>query len=447
MSEREGKWRALAGHCGLMLRLNFRSPQAIVYGYLVPVIFLVAFGSVFRGERPALWHEMGQVLTISLLGGACFGFPTALVAERERGVWRRYQLLPMAAGWLLMSAVMARLILVASMVAVQIGLARLLYGTPWPVHPGGLAVGFLFVAAALLGLGLVVAAVAENVPAVQALGQCLFLPMVLIGGVGVPLAVLPEWAQRLAAFMPGRHAVEVLQACYSDPRGLRLAGVSLGALGLIGAAAGIAGVKLFRWGPERTRRRGGWRWLLAAGAAWGAAGVLAIGSGRALPVVFVDSTWETITPEQIAAIRYDDLPGDAEFATRLSPRLTTREGLVRARAIEETLRKWKPAAAARDDGERARLLVAAAALVDVARDEREGDFARVVFDTLQTSLRPAELERVLAWIALEPGGGEVALTAPELGVERSFDERVVRERSALYARKFLGRVLGKIDDP
>ena len=29
-----------------------------------------------------------------IVGGACFGLPTALVAERERGVWRRYRLLP-----------------------------------------------------------------------------------------------------------------------------------------------------------------------------------------------------------------------------------------------------------------------------------------------------------------------------------------------------------------
>ena len=54
---------------------------------------------------------------------------------------------------------------------------------------------------------------ADNVPAVQALGQCIFLPMLIIGGVAVPLASLPEWAQHLSAFFPGRYAVEALQAC------------------------------------------------------------------------------------------------------------------------------------------------------------------------------------------------------------------------------------------
>ena len=67
---------ALFQHLLLTLRLNFRSRQAMVYGYLVPVFFLLAFGSVFRSSVPPLVHEMGQLLTITVLGGACFGMPT-----------------------------------------------------------------------------------------------------------------------------------------------------------------------------------------------------------------------------------------------------------------------------------------------------------------------------------------------------------------------------------
>src|SRR5450432_4324890 len=85
-------------HFLLCLELSLRSKQALVYGYVVPLLFLVAFGSVFRAETPALLGEMGQLLTITILGGACFGMPTSLVAERERGVWRRYRLLPVGSG-------------------------------------------------------------------------------------------------------------------------------------------------------------------------------------------------------------------------------------------------------------------------------------------------------------------------------------------------------------
>ena len=70
-------------HFLLAINLNFRDPQAIAYGYLVPILFLLAFGSVFRADDPPLLARMGQIITITILGGACFGLPTALVAERD----------------------------------------------------------------------------------------------------------------------------------------------------------------------------------------------------------------------------------------------------------------------------------------------------------------------------------------------------------------------------
>ena len=47
------------------------------------------------------------VLDVTALGGACFGLPTTLVSERERGVWRRYRLTPASTWTLLTSTVVA----------------------------------------------------------------------------------------------------------------------------------------------------------------------------------------------------------------------------------------------------------------------------------------------------------------------------------------------------
>ena len=76
--------RGFFAHFWTTVRLNFRNRQAIVFGYVVPVFFLIAFAS-FYGR--ALSNEMGKVLTITALGGACFGMPILLVSERERGVY------------------------------------------------------------------------------------------------------------------------------------------------------------------------------------------------------------------------------------------------------------------------------------------------------------------------------------------------------------------------
>jgi ABC-2 type transport system permease protein len=432
-------------HFLLTLRLNFRSRQALVYGYFVPVFFLIAFGSVFQGDTPPLMHEMGQLLTITLLGGACFGLPTALVAERERGVWRRYRLLPVGISSLLASVVAVRLLLLASAVVMQIVLARVLYHTPLPLHPGQLAVAFTFVAGAFLGLGLVVAAVANDVPAVQALGQCLFLPMIMIGGVGVPLAILPAWAQVIAGFMPGRYAVDALQLCVSDARGLGAAGFSLVALAVIGVAAGVVGLKLFRWDAGRSTGRPGLGWLTLAVLAWLAVGLAAAFTGRLKPVQ-PTGAWETITNAQIQAIGYDDLPGDRDIVTPLAPSFDhDSESAQAGRAFAVTLRTWAPAHLA-DPGQSVRNLLCVAAIGDLSQDPREGEMARAVFDQLRAGFEPDQLRSILAWIALNPDEGTLIMNAPELGFRRHPPDWAIRNRNALYARKFLGRLLGKIHD-
>ncbi len=193
--------RGLVQHCLLTLRLNARNRLALVYGYLIPVLFLFAFAALFR-ESPRLTREMGQLLTIGTLGGACFGMPTGLVSERERGVWRRYRLLPASTAGLVVSTMVARFAIVASSAVLQIAVAWLAFRTPLPRHPWQGAVAFVAVAFALEGLGLVIAALADTVPAVQALGQAVFLPVIIIGGVGVPLATLPAWARTSPASCP-----------------------------------------------------------------------------------------------------------------------------------------------------------------------------------------------------------------------------------------------------
>jgi ABC-2 family transporter len=266
--------RGAVRQCLVTMRLYFRNPLAMTYGYLFPTVFLAAFWGLYRFDRVPLVRHIGELLTITVLGGACFGLPTTLVSERERGVWRRYRLMPVPVGALVASTIVARYVLVVTAGLLQLALAMLV-GMPGPQHPFDLWVAFTIVAFAFLGCGLVIAMMADTVPAVQALGQTVFLPMLIIGGVAVPIASLPDWAQHASAFFPGRYAVEALQASINGD-GIRYTLFSAGALLVIGAAACIAGAMMFRWDEHErfaTRRDRGW--VVLALAAWAAVGAAA----------------------------------------------------------------------------------------------------------------------------------------------------------------------------
>jgi len=445
MKEEGSKFGGLARHFVLCLELNLRSRQAFVYGYLVPVLFLVAFASVFRAEIPALYGQMGQILTITILGGACFGLPTTLVSERERGIWRRYRLLPVATGSLVGGMLAARLVIVVSAAAVQVAVAHFGYHTPLPANPVQTAAGVAVVCVSFMGLGLLVAALADDVPAVQAIGQCLFLPMIMVGGVGIPLVALPDWAQRASGFMPGRYAVEILQLGYSDPRGIGHGAFDFLALAVIGASAAIAGVRLFRWESRRNLGRATWAWLGIALAGWVAIGVSSAATGRLTMTVPPDAGFGAVSDSQIESITYEDLPGDFELVSRLARPMaeSKRDGALKEFSVD--LRSWGPGRVA-DEGQSARNLLSLAGIGDVSQNTHEGEIARLIFDELRSRLGDEHLRRVLAWIILYPDAGAVLTSAPEMGFRRQFTEAVIRQRVDLYARKFLGKLRGKIRD-
>lgn len=440
--------RQVAGmlrHALLTLTLNFRAPQPLVYGFLVPLLFLLAFGAVFRGETPVLRNQMAQLLTISILGGACFGLPTALVAERERGVWKLHRLLPVHTGWLLAGTLLARVVLVCAAGALQVLVARLLYGTPLPQNPALFAAAYACACLAFLGIGLLIATWARGVPSVQAIGQCLFLPMLMIGGVGIPLALLPDWAQLLSGFMPGRYAVNLLHESYVDAHGL--APVAFDALALL-AIAGCsltAGLVLFRSDPETPRARGSAKWTALAAAAWLAVGAMAANTGRLTPDATLERGIEEMPATLAASLRYDDLPSDTGLVTQLAPPFGPAGRPPLLEVFARRLDAWEPA---REGPEvrRIRLLLSIASIADVSQDPREAGIARVVFDKLIRDHDRARLERALTWIILRPDDETPPRTAPELGLHREITPEAIRQRNTLYAKKLLGRLTGALPE-
>ena len=78
------------------------------------------------------------------------------------------------------SSLVASTVLLRYFIVITAGLLRACpgdgYGNAVPRHPWQLGLAFTFVAFAFLGLGLVVATIADNVPSVKALGSASSFP-------------------------------------------------------------------------------------------------------------------------------------------------------------------------------------------------------------------------------------------------------------------------------
>jgi len=477
--------RAVLRQIPLGIRLNFRNRMALIYGYLFPAIFLVAFRTLYRQDRVPLLLHAGELLTVTILGGACFGLPTGIVSDRDRGVWRRYKMLPVSSLGVLGGTLVTRYLLLLTAGLLQLGLA-MASGMPAPQHPIAMWATFSAAAIAFMGIGLNIAMLASNVPAVQALGQCIFLPMLIVGGVAVPLSNLPEWAQHVSAFLPGRYSVEAIQACVAGPgaAGVHFDVVALLAIGVAGAAAGILA---FRWDTRQHPSP----WVAAAVIGWLVAGVAAESRGRIhtetvqreeqhkaseyLPPVataappdqpakpraassetrapgkpapeeFVGpATWQQVTAADIGGVAFERLPADTGVVAPIAGEEDEPDQAIAEQldALRAALPDWPPGKV-RDPVQRVRNYLCAASVADVYRmDPLERFVPLAVFEQIEGTVPAADLPKILYFIAVHPLDGDDSAVRQlhRLGLpDGPPDTRFLRNRNMIYAFKLLGRL-------
>src|SRR5688572_17125452 len=152
-----------------------------------------------------------------------------------------------------------------------------------------------------------------------------------------------------------------------------------------------------------------------------------------------------INDKHVAEITYDDLPPDQGFVTPLAENLDNLDA-DSIKRLDEWIARLNDWAGARDENvpQRVRNLLAVASLADLGRGEFEAEYAYVIFEKLKGEVDKDVLIKSCAWIVLKPEEGKTPTKVPELGWEDELDELMVRERVPLYAKKFLGKLLGKI---
>jgi len=376
-------------------------------------------------------------------------------------VWRRYRLLP-ARPWVFIASVLAaRLVLLVTAALLQLALG-FAFGMPWPAHVDALAAAFLFTAFAFMGLGMTIAMLVDNVPAVQALGQCIFLPMLILGGVAVQLESLPLWVQHVSVFFPGRYAVEVLQRSFTGT-GLGGSGFDLLALALIGFAGAIAAAGMFRWDRSFSPNRA---WLAVAFGMWLVVGAAAEWRGQVAVSGLADTQpvgtprdyaplakpsaadWHAVTEADFDTIAFDRLPADQGIVAPVSRSDAVPDPAIvpLLDQIRDGLPGWAPGNVP-DPVQRTRNLLAVAAVPDILEMEQVERFVpRLVFARLQAVIPPQDLPKILYWIAMHPDAGDDG-AIHQLGVlglpDISGATRPVHARIMIYAFKLLGRVTGK----
>jgi ABC-2 type transport system permease protein len=231
-------------------KLFFRDPTLWLTSLLLPIGILIILGTVIPqtpdpelGGLRILDVFLSSLVVISLATLAFTTLAIRLATEREKGVLRRLSTTPINPAALITAQLIISVTMAVVALMLLILVSHVAFAVPLPQHALGFITAFLLGMAALFALSLLVAAVAPTARAGTALGGVVFFVVMFVGGVYIPRVFLPEFLQRLGAYVPP--GVQMLQDAWLH--GIAPQPISLIAMALIAVVAGGAAARLFRW--------------------------------------------------------------------------------------------------------------------------------------------------------------------------------------------------------
>jgi hypothetical protein len=173
--------------------------------------------------------------------------------------------------------------------------------------------------------------------------------------------------------------------------------------------------------------------------------LIAILTGLACSCVGAETPRPTSKPATTQATTTQAAAAAAPFITPLAADLDNLDNDSKKR-LDDWTAKLNDWAGAKEENvpQRVRNLMSVASLADMIHSEFEGETAYVIFDKLKSEVEKDQLIKACAWMVLKPNEGRCITRIPELGWDEEVEEDGIRERSSMYAKKLLGRLVGKL---
>jgi ABC-2 type transport system permease protein len=226
-----------------------RMPQFILPTIALPPAFYALFAlAMGQGSAEAATRALATFGVFAVMGPALFGFGANIAAERESGQLELKRLSPMPAGAQIAAKVVATTVfsMIAFALLYAIGIAggvRLSAGQ-WAMLVGVHTLAII--PFALIGLGIGYRLGQKGAIAVA---NIVFLAMAVMGGLWMPIAVLPQAMQTIAWALPSYHLGEMALMAAGQREAAHL-WLHAGPLALITLAAA-----LFAWTGEKAQAR------------------------------------------------------------------------------------------------------------------------------------------------------------------------------------------------
>jgi ABC-2 type transport system permease protein len=203
------------------LTLTLRQPVWIIFGLMQPILYLVLFGPLLDasvkaagvGENAFNWFIPGLLIQMAVFGGAFVGF--GLIAELRAGVVERMRVTPMSRIAMLFGRSL-RDVVIMVVQAVLIMVVAIPFGLGIDLAGAVVTIALLvLIGLALAPLSYTAALVLKTEDALAPVVNSVALPLLLLSGILLPLALAPDWLRFLSTLNPLTHAADAARALFN----------------------------------------------------------------------------------------------------------------------------------------------------------------------------------------------------------------------------------------
>ena len=240
-------------------KVFWRSPPAVFFTVMFPVIFLILFSSLFGDgdieelNMSASTYYVPGIITLAVVSATLVNVAMRIVEMRESGRLKRLRGTPLPTWAYIGGRVGNAFVVSIVMVVIVTAIGHFLYDVPIPTETIPEILLTLIVGTfSFCALGLALSCAIPSEEAAPPITNFTVLPLYFISGVFVPETELPSGVLDVANHFPIRHFFQALLVGF-DPNTTGAA-FQWGDLAIV-AGWGIAGVlitlRFFRWAPKR----------------------------------------------------------------------------------------------------------------------------------------------------------------------------------------------------
>jgi len=146
------------------------------------------------------------MIFFTILSSTLLGLPEPIVSSRESGIYRSYKIHGIPKLSILLIPVITTILHTTIVAVIILVSAPLLFDAVLPANGLSFALGYFLMSFASAGLGLLIGVVAPNGRATVLLGQAVFLPSMMIGGLMFAENLLPATLGKFALLLPSNYA-------------------------------------------------------------------------------------------------------------------------------------------------------------------------------------------------------------------------------------------------